>query len=75
MFCKASSQKKVNASKTRVFFSQNVKHNKKSQICEELSFEVTTDIVRYLGVPLFHKTITTSNFRCIVDKVKKKLRS
>ena len=71
-FCAASGQK-VNTSKTRVFFSHNINHNIKSQLSQSLGFDMSTDLGRYLGVPLHHERVTKGLYQFIVDKVRKRL--
>lgn len=50
-------------------------HKRRFQICDELGFEVTSDLDRYLGVPLFRNSVSNSHFRHIIDKVDKRLAS
>ncbi|KAK4270478.1 hypothetical protein QN277_023510 [Acacia crassicarpa] len=73
-FCMASGLK-VNASKTRVFFSKNVNHLRRTELCEILGFQVTPDLGKYLGVPLHHERVTTRTYQVLVDKVRKRLSS
>ena len=61
---------KVNQQKTRVFFSQNVHHVRRTEMCTALGFPITSDLGKYLGVPLHHKRVTKDSFHYVVDKVK-----
>ena len=71
-FC-ACSGLKVNAAKTRVFFSKNVIHNRRLELSTSLGFSLTPDLGKYLGVPLHHKRIGKDSFQGVIDKVKKRL--
>ncbi|KAF7830019.1 reverse transcriptase [Senna tora] len=52
-FCISSGQK-VNADKTRVFFSRNVSFLGGGTLSNALGFTSTNDLGKYLGVPLIH---------------------
>ncbi|KAK4280376.1 hypothetical protein QN277_012007 [Acacia crassicarpa] len=73
-FCMASGLK-VNTTKTRVFFSKNVNHIRRIELCNVLGFQVTPDLGKYLGVPLHHKRVTKRSYQGIVDKVRHRLSS
>lgn len=66
---------KVNASKSNLCFSSNMKDWLQSSIGNTLGFQLTDDLGKYLGVPLFHSRVTKSTFQFVVDKVQKKLNS
>ena len=71
-FCEASGLK-VNERKTRVFFSKNINHNRRTELCDILGFQVTPDLGKYLGVNLHHERVVTATFQDVVDKVRKRL--
>ncbi|KAK4275212.1 hypothetical protein QN277_018336 [Acacia crassicarpa] len=71
-FC-ASSGLKINQQKTRVYFSKNVHHLRRTEMCAALGFSITSDLGKYLGVPLHHKRVTKESFHYVVDKVKVRL--
>lgn len=71
-FCNFSGQK-VNANKTKVFFSRNVNHLKKEQICEIMGFGCTSDLGKYLGTPLLHKRVTRGTYQFLLDTVQQRL--
>lgn len=73
-FCNCSGQR-VNASKTRIFFSPNVNHNRCTQICDELGFSLTTDLGKYLGVPLIHGRSKRMNYDFFLKKAQQRLAS
>lgn len=73
-FCSRSGLK-VNVSKTRVTFSKNVNHNRRTKISNSLGFQLAADLGKYLGVPLHHKKDTTQSFQYLVDKVSTRLSS
>ncbi|KAK4275693.1 hypothetical protein QN277_018732 [Acacia crassicarpa] len=71
-FCRASGLK-VNTGKTCVFFSKNVNHVRRTELCNVLGFQITPDLGKYLGVPLHHKRVTKRSYQGIVDKVRVRL--
>lgn len=71
-FCVASGQK-VNASKTRVFFSRNVNHVRSTQICHDLGFDATANLGKYLGVPLIHGRTSRHDYDFILRKAQQRL--
>ncbi|KAK4267368.1 hypothetical protein QN277_024155 [Acacia crassicarpa] len=71
-FC-ASSGLKINYQKTRVCFSENVCHSRRTEMCASLGFSITSDLGKYLGVPLHHKRVSKESFHYVIDKVKLRL--
>ncbi|KAK4265131.1 hypothetical protein QN277_026221 [Acacia crassicarpa] len=71
-FCDCSGLK-VNASKTQVFFSKNINHNRCTELSTVLGFTQTADLGKYLGVQLHHKRVGKESFQAVVDKVKERL--
>jgi hypothetical protein len=53
LFGDATGQK-VNGGKTRIFFSKNVLPNQENAIRRASGFATTTDLGKYLGIPLLH---------------------
>ena len=74
IFCKSSGQR-VSEQKTRMFFSQNLNHNKVSQTIETLGFQLTNDVGQYLGMPLIHKRTSKFTYKEIVDRIQKRISS
>ena len=58
-FC---SDAKVNTSKTLLYFSKNMGARDISSIANLLGFSVTSDLGKYLGVPLHHSRVSTKMF-------------
>ena len=52
-FCSLPSQK-VSATKTKVFFSPNVPIENRESLCEVLGFRSTSNLGKYLGLPIKH---------------------
>ncbi|XP_052290912.1 uncharacterized protein LOC112498105 [Citrus sinensis] len=71
-FCFCSNAK-VNTSKTLLYFSKNIGAKDISSILNLLVFSVTSDLGKYLGVPLHHFRVSTNMFQEIIDKVEKRL--
>ncbi|XP_038992548.1 uncharacterized protein LOC120116044 [Hibiscus syriacus] len=63
----------VNSNKTRVFFTGNKNDELINQLCIPLGFQVSKDLGKYLGMPLFHNRVTKNTFQFIIDKVRQKL--
>ncbi|XP_061375835.1 uncharacterized protein LOC133317945, partial [Gastrolobium bilobum] len=72
IFCDSSGQK-VNHSKTRVFFSQNVGHTQTNHLSGLLGFSLTADLGRYLGIPLHHKRVGRSSFSYVLDRMNSRI--
>ncbi|XP_028776836.1 uncharacterized protein LOC114733531 [Neltuma alba] len=71
-FCETSGER-VNASKSRVFFSANVSHSRKQEISNFLGFTLTPDLGKYLGVPLHHKRVSKATYQGVLDKMDSRL--
>ncbi|XP_015950755.1 uncharacterized protein LOC107475603 [Arachis duranensis] len=54
IFCESSGQK-VSLNKSCVFFSKNVNHNIREELSQELGIPLTSNLGKYLGVPLIHE--------------------
>ena len=70
-FCFCSNAK-VNTSKTLLFFSKNMGARDMSSISNLLGFSVTSDLSKYLEVPLHHSRVSTNMFHEIINKVEKR---
>lgn len=68
MFCSASGQR-VSVAKTRIFFLKNVSAALANDISRRSGFQVTTDLGRYLGVPLLHQRVTKQIYIYVVDNL------
>ena len=64
-----SSGHRISKEKTTLFFSKNTDPHMASQIGDSFGFTVTTDIGKYLGVPLIHGRVTKSTYSYLVDKL------
>ena len=71
-FCSASGEK-VNATKSKVFFSHNVNHLRAGEIANTLGFSLSSDLGKYLGLPLHHKRVSKQTYHFILEKVSKKM--
>uniref|UniRef100_A0A2N9IHR9 RNase H type-1 domain-containing protein n=1 Tax=Fagus sylvatica TaxID=28930 RepID=A0A2N9IHR9_FAGSY len=73
-FCNASGQK-VSLTKSRVLFSPNVS----SPICQDivkiLNIRETTNLGKYLGIPISASAVRARDFDYLIDKVSSKLSS
>ena len=72
IFCKSSGQK-VNFSKSCVFFSKKVPHLRRNELSQELGIKLTSDLGRYLGVPLLHNKCSKQYFQFVLDRMETKL--
>ncbi|XP_028805357.1 uncharacterized protein LOC114760258 [Neltuma alba] len=71
-FCALLGQR-VNASKTRVFFSPCINHTRVTEISDFLGFTPTIDLGKYLGRPIIHKRVTKSTYNGILEKMHSQL--
>lgn len=53
LFCRCLGEK-VSEDKTHIFFSKNVTKQLRMQNCRESGFKETSDLGKYLGVPILH---------------------
>jgi len=67
-FC-MSLGKIVNIEKTRIFFSPNVHWQLRDQIMDKLGYQRTTNLGKYLGVPLHHERASEHSYKFLLDKV------
>ncbi|XP_061361919.1 uncharacterized protein LOC133305695, partial [Gastrolobium bilobum] len=72
LFTGASGQK-VSKDKTRVFFSKNVCLERAKEISASLGIGITSDLGKYLGVPLHHKRVTKGTFKHVLGRVLERL--
>ncbi|KAI9112505.1 hypothetical protein K1719_016428 [Acacia pycnantha] len=73
-FCIVSGLK-INLIKSKAFFSRNVHFNREIDLSNKLGIGVTTNLGKYLGVPLIHSRVTNETFGHIIQKVKSRLSS
>ena len=64
---------RVNQIKTQVFFSHNVPDLQRRSLGQALGFSVTSDLGKYLGVPLWHNRVSKQMYGGIIEKVKSHL--
>ena len=67
-FCEESGQM-ISYEKSRVYFSLNVPANLKEKVCENLGIEATSNLGKYLGLPLKHRGATRGQFNFVMEKV------
>ncbi|XP_057432959.1 uncharacterized protein LOC130725784 [Lotus japonicus] len=73
-FCSASGMK-LSIPKTRLMVSKNVGSVVARQLSDISGIGLTSDLGRYLGVPLAHQRVTASNYQYILDRTQKRLSS
>ena len=71
-FCEVSGQR-VNASKSRIFFSKNVNHIRSKEICDFLEFTPTSNLGKYLGMPIIHDKVSSSTYNFVLEKMETRL--
>ncbi|CAL8138061.1 unnamed protein product [Prunus armeniaca] len=71
-FCQASSQV-VSFEKSQIFRSPNVPNSLAAEISSICESPLTSNLGKYLGVPLIHSRINKATYRSVVDKVQQKL--
>ena len=71
-FCQMSGQL-VSFGKHMVYCSPNVENFKALEISQICGSPLTTDLGRYLGVPLIHGRVSKGTYLGVVDKVQRRL--
>ena len=65
--------KKINKSKTRVFFLKKVKRMVASQMSDTLGFSIMENLGKYLNTPLLHKRVSSATHAHHVEKMHKRV--
>lgn len=65
----------VSKAKTRLFVSKNVNHSRVKELSQLLGFMISSDLQKYLGVPILHSRQTCSTYSYILDSALKRLSS
>ncbi|KAK9991108.1 hypothetical protein SO802_026093 [Lithocarpus litseifolius] len=71
-FCNESGQK-ISLEKSRIYFSPNVDSEVKEEVCERLCIPATTNIGKYLGIPIKHRGAARNQLNFIAERVMNKL--
>ncbi|KAF7826277.1 ribonuclease H [Senna tora] len=72
LFCQASGQK-VNPQKTQIYFSSNTDVSTRNSIAGFMNFNVSSNLGRYLGMPLMNDKNSKGNSSDILAKVSNRL--
>lgn len=67
-FCVASGQK-VSLDKSKIFFSGNVHRDLRKSISDASGIKSTTDLGKYLGMPVLQKRVNKDTFGGVVERV------
>lgn len=68
-----SSGQMISLEKSQVFFSKAVEERQANNLSEVLDIPITTDLGKYLGMPIINGRMTKETYRFIVDKVNARL--
>ena len=71
-FCAVSGQT-ISDSKSKVYFSPNMDQDSKESLSDILGFVSTSNLGKYLGIPIKHPNSSSQDFNFILDRVKGKL--
>ncbi|CAN1193208.1 Putative ribonuclease H protein At1g65750 [Linum perenne] len=71
-FCEASGQS-VSKEKSRIFFSKNTPSRVAADVSEVLGIAATSDLGRYLGVPILHGRVTKHTYDYLLDRLDSRL--
>lgn len=71
-FCELSGQK-VSLAKSKVYFSPNIGHEQRDEMCEVLGMRSTPNLGNYLGFPLKLPGASSQDFDFVIDRVQVKL--
>ena len=72
VFCGVSGQT-ISEAKSRVFFSPNVDDATKGTLCDVLGFVSTSNLGKYLGIPIKHPGSSSQDYNFVLNRVKQKL--
>ncbi|KAI5424331.1 hypothetical protein KIW84_030502 [Lathyrus oleraceus] len=72
MFCNMSG-KEVSQEKTSLLFSKNVNRNMHNKLVNLSGYRVTSNLGKYLGVPIRGKMLRKNDFNYLVDQITAKL--
>ena len=64
-----SSRQRVSQEKTEICFSKNVHYSRASEIAQAFEFSLSSDLGKYLGVPLHHKRTSSRSFSYVTNKL------
>lgn len=73
-FCHASGQL-VSKAKSRILVSNKIHRGEARRISRATGINLTSDLGKYLGVPLLHKTPTRATYDFILERTQKRLSS
>ncbi|CAL1410370.1 unnamed protein product [Linum trigynum] len=68
-----SSGQQISRLKSRVFFSANTTADCQQSLSHELQIPVTSNLGRYLGVPVIHDRVSKYTFLNLIDRIDKRL--
>lgn len=71
-FCSKTGQT-ISVAKSQVYFSPNIDREARESFCDMLGFASTSNIGKYLGIPIKHPSSSSLDFNFILDRVKNKL--
>ncbi|CAN1134502.1 Putative ribonuclease H protein At1g65750 [Linum perenne] len=71
-FCEASGQS-VSRQKSRIYFSKNTPPRVATEVSEVLGIAATTDLGRYLGVPILHGKVFKHTYDFLLDRLDSRL--
>lgn len=71
-FCELSRQK-VSLAKSKVYFSPNIGHEQRKEMCDVLGMRSTPNLGNYLGFPLKLPLSTSHDFDFVIKRVQAKL--
>ncbi|XP_023920050.1 uncharacterized mitochondrial protein AtMg01250-like [Quercus suber] len=63
----------ISEAKSRVFFSPNVDNATKETLCDVLGFVFTSNLGKYLGIPIKQPGSSSQDYNFVLDRVKQKL--
>lgn len=67
------SRLKINFQKSKLFVSPNIDRRKTRELSSLCNIPITSDLGRYLGVPILHQRANQNQFNFILEKMQNKL--
>lgn len=72
LFCAHSGQR-MNKEKTKICFSKNVHMSRRMELSDWMGVGLTSDMGKYLGIPLIHRRVSQGLFVPIIEKTRRRL--
>ncbi|GLT74663.1 hypothetical protein SLA2020_464490 [Shorea laevis] len=69
----AASGLEINLHKSKLYVSPNIQGAVANSLCSQCGIPLSATLGTYLGVPILHGRVTPNTYKCILEKMQKKL--